>query len=138
MATRFELWRIGPITVSSGRCSLDQSGPQQKTAKPEKSYVRLPLSSGGSAGRLQSWGIHEAQSVGWLVAPNLMVVSACIAAAIFDPVLLETGTAGKIQHPVIAATFLILSLLFAATRLSFLAIGWLPLFVTDPRRYFKK
>jgi hypothetical protein len=48
MATRFEAWRISPITVPLGRWSLITAA-QPKTAKPEESYVRLPHSSGGSA-----------------------------------------------------------------------------------------
>jgi hypothetical protein len=87
-----------------------------------------------------AWVLHESNSVGWLVAPNcvFLFVAILICAEIFDPNLLETGKCdGPVQHPGTAAAVLIFCLLFAATRLSFLAMGWLLLFVTDPRRYFK-
>jgi hypothetical protein len=82
------------------------------------------------------WVIYDFMAEGWIVAGSLtfLIVATLSCCAVFDPVLLETGVAGPVQHPVIAATALITSFLFAASHAFRWIMSWLLLFVTDPRR----
>jgi len=86
------------------------------------------------------WVIYDFMAEGWIVAGSLtfLLVAILTCCSIFDPVLLETGNPGPVQHPVIACTALISSLLFAASHAFRWIMGWLLVFVTEPRRAFQR
>lgn len=86
------------------------------------------------------WFYHDTQTERWLVAGPLIVlaITILICVSLFDPVLVQTGELGPVQHPLIAAAALFASLLFAASRVIYLVMAWLLLFVTDPRKAFNR
>lgn len=92
------------------------------------------------AGMIIVWFLHEIETEGWLVAGPFifLTVTILICAAIFDPVLLQTGDPGPMEHPLIAAAALIFCLLFAASRVICLVIAWLLVFVTNPGKAFNR
>jgi hypothetical protein len=108
-------------------------------SRPTDLGVALNWAFGSAvAGMLLVWFYHDMQTEGWLVAGPLifLAVTILICAAVFDPVLLQTGEPGPVQHPVIAAAALIACLLSAASRMICLIMAWLLIFVTDPRKAF--
>jgi hypothetical protein len=110
-------------------------------SRPTGLGVALSWAFGSAAaGMLVVWFYHDMQTEGWLVAGPLifLAVTILICAAVFDPVLLQTGEPGPVQHPVIAAAALIACLLSAASRLIYLVMAWLLIFVTKPREAFKR
>jgi hypothetical protein len=86
------------------------------------------------------WVIHDFMAEGWIVAGSLtfLLVAILTCCSIFDPVLLETGNPGPVQHPAIACVALISSFLFAASPAFRWIMGWLLVFVTEPRRAFQR
>jgi peptidoglycan/LPS O-acetylase OafA/YrhL len=108
-------------------------------SRPTDLGVALNWAFGSAAaGMLLVWFYHDMQTEGWLVAGPLifLAVTILICAAVFDPVLLQTGEPGPVQHPVIAAAALIACLLSAASRLICLIMAWLLIFVTNPGKAF--
>jgi hypothetical protein len=91
-------------------------------------------------GAILLWGINDYAAEGWIVAGTsiFLVVAILVCASIFDPVLLETGEPGRVQRPVIAATALIVCLFFAASNMPRLVLGWLLIFVSDPKGALKR
>jgi branched-subunit amino acid transport protein AzlD len=85
---------------------------------------------------LAVWFYHDTKTERWLVAGPLIWLAATIliSVSIFDPVLVQTGEFGPVQHPLIAAAALFACLLSAASRVMYLVMAWLLLFVTDPRK----
>jgi peptidoglycan/LPS O-acetylase OafA/YrhL len=86
------------------------------------------------------WSFHDWRADGWTVAGSLifLFVAILVCVSTYDPVLLETGALGPVQRPVVGALALISSLLFAATRTFRWIMGWLLVFVTDPKGAFKR
>jgi hypothetical protein len=82
------------------------------------------------------WIIYDFMVEKWIVAGSLifLIVVILSCGACFDPILLETGQPGPVQHPVIAASGLIVSFLFAASHAFRWIMAWLLLFVTEPKR----
>jgi branched-subunit amino acid transport protein AzlD len=110
-------------------------------SRPTDLGVALNWTFGSAvAGMLVVWFYHDMQTEGWLVAGPLifLAVTIMICAAVFDPVLVQTGEPGPLQQPVIAAAALIACLLFAASRLICLVLAWLLIFVTDPGKAFNR
>jgi hypothetical protein len=86
------------------------------------------------------WAFSDRLTDGWIVVGTaiFLLVAILICGSIFDPVLLETGVAGPVQKPVTAAAALISCFLFAASGMTRWVMGFLLLFVTDPRKVFRR
>jgi hypothetical protein len=94
----------------------------------------------GMVGMILEWLAEEWRTEGWNSAGAVIFLAVGIMAciAILNPVFLETGKPGPVQHPVTAAAALIACFLLAASPVFRWIMGFLLVLVTDPWRAFQR